>query len=285
MKNHCSLDLPKINKITAFDESICLVSAQVTPPVHAKDYWCDENQFYLDIHGIAKYHVNIVENILTIEVYPELTNLDAINTWLYGTVFAYILQFKGYLVLHGSAVLVNGCAVVFSGDSGAGKSTTAVALVNLGYPLLTDDVVAIKYTAAGQMVLVPGPSRVKLWQDTLVRFGRTADGLKQVSNKDNKYELFISNYHAELVPICQFYELTKSEDCNQIRIIEQSGSDKLANLIRNTYRYSMLRPMNKLPAHFVQIAQLAALIKVYVVVRPSQQFLLDELLQQIIDRF
>ena len=54
-----------------------------------------------------------------------------------------MLQHRGYLVLHGSAVLVNGRAVVFSGDSGAGKSTLAASMVHHGYQLITDDVVAI----------------------------------------------------------------------------------------------------------------------------------------------
>ena len=278
-----------VSKISAFGESLQLVwsaaSGEIVPPRSGLDSYCDEQQFYLNINGVAKYQIKLPDNSLTIEVDPELTNLDAVNTWLYGTVFAYLLQAKGYLVLHGSAVLVNGGAVIFSGDSGAGKSTTAAGLVKLGYPLLTDDVVVIKATPDGKMVLKPGPSRVKLWQDALVQFGQSADQLKPIANKANKYELPISYYHAEEVPVLQFYELTSSADCAQIIIRELSGHAKFTNLIRNTYRYSMLGPLNKLKLHLTQVAQLSSLIKVYTVERPKDKFLLDELLQEILKRF
>ena len=282
MKNIC--DLNTVDKITAFGETINLVRAKITSPINAKDYHCDDKEFYLHVPKVAKYHIELSQNTLTIEVSPELTNIEVVNTWLYGTVFAYLLQSKGYLVLHGSAVLVNGGAVIISGDSGVGKSTTAFALVNLGYPLLTDDVVVIKHTVNGQMVVQPAHSRIKLWQDALNKFGQSSAGLKPIANKVNKYEVPITQFHSELVPVIQFYELTISELGEDILFSELHGHAKLATLIKNTYRYSMLAPMNKLALHLTQAAQLSSLIKVFTVKRPNNCFLLDELLQQIIKR-
>lgn len=268
-------------KVSAFGESINLIIGSVSAPDSGKTYFCDENQFYIEISDVAKYHLVVAENILFIEPNINLTDLYPINTWLYGTIFAYILQSRGYLVLHGSAVLVNDRAVIFSGDSGVGKSTTAAAMVAHGYPLITDDVVALRYNSVGQLVLIPGPQRVKLWDDALTKFGRSSDGLQQVTNKDNKYELPIENYQSKEVVVAQFYELNHSEDCYEIYLIEQIGYNKISTLIKNTYRYAMLRSMGKLSLHLQQIAQLATSIEVYQVTRPQNQYLLDELLQKI----
>lgn len=61
-----------------------------------------------------------------------------------GPVMAVLLHRRGYHVLHGSAVEIDGEAAVFLGDKGAGKSTTAAALVAAGHRLIADDVVAIR---------------------------------------------------------------------------------------------------------------------------------------------
>lgn len=55
----------------------------------------------------------------------------------------------GETVLHGSGVVINGKAVVFLGESGSGKSTIAVKLASVGYPLLTDDCLLARFSADG----------------------------------------------------------------------------------------------------------------------------------------
>jgi len=58
---------------------------------------------------------------------------------LLGTVMAVLLQVRGNLALHGSAVCIGDKGVGFLGDKGAGKSTTASAMVAKGYKLIADD--------------------------------------------------------------------------------------------------------------------------------------------------
>ena len=64
-------------------------------------------------------------------------------TYLLGPVFGFTLRLRGVTCLHASAVVIDEQAVVFLGQSGAGKSTTAAAFAQLGYPVLSDDVVAL----------------------------------------------------------------------------------------------------------------------------------------------
>ena len=50
----------------------------------------------------------------------------------------------GYEPLHATAVVVDGEAVAFLGDCGYGKSTLGAAFLARGFPLLTDDVLALE---------------------------------------------------------------------------------------------------------------------------------------------
>jgi hypothetical protein len=79
-------------------------------------------------------------------------------------VMAVVLQSRGVLTLHASAVRVGDVAVVFAGASGTGKSTLAAYLANCGYLVQSDGFVAIAGTSGTPMVLA-GPATQKLWPD------------------------------------------------------------------------------------------------------------------------
>lgn len=81
---------------------------------------------------------------------------------LLGPVMSVLLHRRGLLTLHGSAVDVGGTATVFLGDKGAGKSTTAAAMVRAGHDLLTDDIVAIDTARSGRPQVLPAYPQLKL---------------------------------------------------------------------------------------------------------------------------
>ncbi|MEO0557355.1 MAG: hypothetical protein AAF170_04135 [Bacteroidota bacterium] len=84
-----------------------------------------------------------------------------------------LLHHRRMLVLHGAALNVGGRAVVLLGEKGAGKSTTAAALIARGHHLLTDDLVALEPNASSPTVL-PGPAQMKLWPEAIEAIGLDA---------------------------------------------------------------------------------------------------------------
>lgn len=83
-----------------------------------------------------------------------------------GPVLAFLLRRHGFSLLHGSVVTTSRGAIAFLGNSGAGKSTTAAAMVQHGFAAVTDDVIVLDRTS-GHWCVPPGYAGVRLWQDSV----------------------------------------------------------------------------------------------------------------------
>ena len=82
--------------------------------------------------------------------------------FLQTNVFSFSLIKLGFEVFHASCVGSESQAVAFLGESGYGKSTLAASFLKQGFPLLTDDVLALRKKGVGFWT-PPGVSQIKLW--------------------------------------------------------------------------------------------------------------------------
>ncbi len=154
---------------------------------------------------------------------------------LLGPVLAILLHRRGYLVLHGSAIEIDGEAAIFLGDKGAGKSTTAASLVAGGFRLVADDVVAIRL-GAGAPVVAAGYQAMKLDADMQTRFGpvpgyvvEPSDGL--FTNGKIRFRLARTNPRWPL-PLGRVHVLDRGA-ANEYRAF--AAADALRALIRFSY--------------------------------------------------
>lgn len=92
-------------------------------------------------------------------------------------VMAAVLWQRGLFVLHASSVISPHGAVLVTGESGAGKSTTVARLLTEGWPLQTDDVSALCPGADGVLEVMPGARRVHLHEDSAAQLGLDTQGL------------------------------------------------------------------------------------------------------------
>lgn len=91
---------------------------------------------------------------------PELARID-----LVARVLPVALHLGGAFCLHGSAVEMDGVAIGFVADSGAGKSTISVALARAGAAIVSDDVLITDIDRTG-VRLRPGFARPRLCADS-----------------------------------------------------------------------------------------------------------------------
>ena len=77
-----------------------------------------------------------------------------------------LLSLRGHTVLHASAVALDNRLIVFSGASGAGKTTTARAMVKGGASSVCEDKLAVRLGEAGIDAVVGTESMVAAWVET-----------------------------------------------------------------------------------------------------------------------
>ena len=92
-------------------------------------------------YGLADFEIDRTGRRVTYYRDPAAPDLVAIL--IAGSLVAYLLSAAGRLVLHASAVEVDGSALAFVGFSGQGKTTVATLLCAEGYPLVADDLLPV----------------------------------------------------------------------------------------------------------------------------------------------
>jgi len=107
----------------------------------------------------------------------------AVRNIVLGIAAGTLLSQRGYLVLHGSVVEVDGEATAFVGPKRAGKSTSAAALCARGHGFLADDVVAVRFDD-GVPVVQPAFPLLKLDHDA---FAADALPARPAQNPDTGY--------------------------------------------------------------------------------------------------
>jgi hypothetical protein len=163
-------------------------------------------------------------------------------SYLLGPVMGFILRVRGMVCLHASAVAINRRAVVFVGDVGAGKSTTAMAMGRLGHPILSDDIVPI-YQNAGATYAQPGYPRMRLRQPSLPMLSKINPDLPPLpkpegENKRLHFALTSTGYQfqSDPLPMGTIYLLAdRQADASAPCVERVSPLDGIMGLVANTY--------------------------------------------------
>ncbi len=190
-----------------------------------------------------------------IRIFPEPGIDDQVlRSCILGSAFSVLLQQRGYLVLHASAVILQERAVAFIGCSGAGKSTTASAFLKCGYPVITDDVLAIQLSQ-GQPEAIPSYPVIKLLPDAVSALGHDRDDLPLLhSTSAKRIQSFDYDTLKPAYPLQKIYLLTKG-DHHQIEPL--APRDSLLSLINQSRAVKNLIVPSAKKRHFEQCAALA----------------------------
>lgn len=226
---------------------------------HLDGYVCGDNrEAYIYIGEVGTFCVQGGCRI-TIDRAPGVSD-GRLRVFLLGGALGLLLNQRGLLVLHASAMMVAGGAIAFLGDSGEGKSTMAGAMYRSGYPVLADDMVAVD-TSGAQPTIIPGSPRIKLWSEAAARLGYNPAELSEFDTEDERRECRTSGAFAhEPLPIHAFYRL----ESGRATLIERlTLQDSFQVLIRNAYAAGLLGRSGATPRFFTQCVQVVADVPVF----------------------
>ena len=212
---------------------------------------------YLAWHAVGAF---LITDTRRIDVDPAPGIDDPLIAFpLLGPVMALLLHQRGLLVLHASAIAIGGKSAIFMGDKGAGKSTTAGALVRAGHGLLTDDVVALDLDSSNEPMIIPGFPQIKLAADAAA-----AIPLKGVEVRprvhpaiDKIQHRLLGGFSPAKVPATRIYILVRGEEA---AISPLRGPAALTAIIKFSYvtRFGRLALAGDFVAtHLQQCARLA----------------------------
>jgi hypothetical protein len=195
---------------------------------------------------------------------------------LLGMVLATLLHQRGLLVLHSSAVTLDGGALALVGGKGWGKSTLAAALYARGHGLVADDLLALRVGGAKTPTVLPAYPRFKLWPDAIVALGEDPESFRRVVSPAEKRDFQInSRFSQRPIPLRGIYILNVGPMPEIERVRPQEA---LIRLIKHSYatRIGKELPPSEEAAHFLQCAALVKKVPVYRLKRPNALQLLPD---------
>ncbi|HVZ52478.1 MAG TPA: hypothetical protein VG986_10955 [Pseudolabrys sp.] len=223
-------------------------------------------QFLLRIPDIARFLLSNGREI-AYEPEPE-ARADDIPIFIIGTVFGILLHQREQIVLHASAVRINGKAVLFCGNSGAGKSTIAAALVQRGYPLVTDDVCAVATMAEGVPMVYPDGRQLKLWAQSIERLDLAERRGDRVRDSLEKFYVEPEEALSEPLPLGAVYALREARPPHVSGIERPNVVDAALILRRNAYRPVMVSRMGQRAHYFHAATTIARVAGIFYLTRP-----------------
>ena len=204
-------------------------------------------EFLLRVPKVARFLLRDGREI-TFEAEPG-ADVGDIPLYLLGTAYGILLHQRRQIVLHASAVRVNGKAILFCGPSGAGKSTLAAALAQRGYPFITDDFCAVTVTDGTPMVH-PDGRQLKLWAQAIEKLDLKGRSGARVRSRLEKFYVDPGETQAGALPLGTLYALREARQSLTPGIAQTNAVDAAVILRRLAYRPRLVNRMGQRVDYF-----------------------------------
>lgn len=253
-----------------FEVKIGKVERKFDQPAQVLDDHSQMNgqEFYLKVPEVAKYFVKD-GNAVTIE--PLTEDMRDVLLYFQSNGLAAILFQRKKFPFHVSGVVDHDGGVwLFSADSGTGKSTTALKLKELGYPVFTDDT-ALIYVENGKCYARASYPMIKAWPKTMENqnaFCKTTSFpiLKDWEKVGIYFHEGFINQPKEVKGII----FLKSEG-DEIHIQSIPAIQGMIQLIPNVYRGEWVTALNQNELQFIIASEIAKVVPFYEATRPKDK--------------
>jgi hypothetical protein len=159
---------------------------------------------FIEYPGHVIFEINLHQ--IKYEIIGPIAEADFRHLFL-DQVFPHYLSLKDYLVLHASAVSIDEKALIFIGNSGAGKSTI-VSLLRNYFQVVSDDFVPCQITQQ-QVVVLPSYPIVRLWEQP-----KNLTGLAELTNLhgSDKLRYHLNDFYSEALEARALFVLKRDEN-------------------------------------------------------------------------
>lgn len=220
---------------------------------------------------VGRFLVEYGERI-TIEPTPEAEE-ERILYHLLHVVLAAVLRQRGLMVLHANAVITPmGDVVALAGESGAGKSTTLLALLECGYEMLSDDI-SVLYQRPDQIIeVLPGIASLHLCEDAAIGMGFNMEKLPRNPLRRTKKIVPVLQGIKEAAVLRTIYIL-KPYYGDVLRLRSMQGTDKFAALQECIYGPLLQKEHDEMFSLFSTVVNQTA---IYYLERPIDRWTVPE---------
>ena len=201
--------------------------------------------------------------------------LEEATELLIGPVFSCVASQRGLTCVHAAVVRVGNHTIALAGQSGAGKSTTALALIRRGGTLVSDDVAILSDTDDG-IVAAAGASRIRITPDSAGMLAGPYESLPALwadgrPAPPKRYLPLAPDLetHDHVHPLGAIYFLTPwSEEASEPSIAPLSPARALSKLMAHRHMPEAIHG-GAHPRDFELLARLAEAVPACDVIRPS----------------
>lgn len=223
--------------------------------IHVQEEW-----FCLRYPGVAEFFVRSPDRIL----FRRLSDVssDLLASLLKGPAFSVLLELRGTICLHASAVRVGQGVVGFLGNSGQGKSTLAAEFVSHGFPLVTDDVLPVELEQNDNRVWPSFPELKLMPRDATDHDSAPpspAGQLKQIHSP----EAIGGASTNDVLPLTHLFVLHRDLSCDRPRIEKQGLAEQFVQLSRYRFCIQASQVLGVSRSRFYELGRLVRQISVW----------------------
>jgi len=190
-----------------------------------------------------------------------------LTLYLTNPVLAVVLQQRGLLPLHASAIQADGGGIAFAGGSGTGKSSLAAWFAALGHVVLSDDICPID--CSSQPVIAGGWPELKISERVAQQlFPPRTPTLPLDRDERGRRRLRLAVSAPPPMRLLSIYVLRANAGQGDIQIQLLESPSALRALLHQSYRPQPLTGMGLRVWQFATCASIASSVPVYAVTIP-----------------
>lgn len=203
---------------------------------------------------------------------------DELASFILGWCIAFLFQLRGFTAIHSSAIEMEKQAVLISGFSGSGKSTTALALIKSGYRYLADDIVMVN--PDNDMIIQPAFPQQKVCRNVAEQMD--AAELVYVNERKDKFAYYnLNDYCDEPRKLTKMFMLSRYEG-DKVLVEKVTGIAKLNGILKNLFLLDAYRAMGFTTEEKKRCLDIAGKLDIYKISRPHNRDTVEEISAAII---